>query len=78
MSIEDSAFRNLLLATSVLTTKDFSKWNFDVLLELIEGPLLNSIRLDEAMRASKFMKRLLSFFLPFNYRFSQLSKNKVS
>lgn len=39
---------------------------------------MNPKRLDEAMRASKFMRRLLSFFHPFNYRYSEIRKTKVS
>ena len=78
MQIEDTRFRNLLLETQVLNTKDHTKWSFEILIELLEGPLLNPRRLDEAMRASKFMRRLLSFFHPFNYRFSDVRKTPVS
>lgn len=62
----------------MLNTKDHTKWSFEILIELLEGPLLNPRRLDEAMRASKFMRRLLSFFHPFNYRFSDVRKTPVS
>ncbi|KAK4705182.1 rapamycin-insensitive companion of mTOR, partial [Phenoliferia sp. Uapishka_3] len=75
MQIDDAHFRNLLLETQVLSTKDHTKWSMEILTELLEGPLLNAKRLDEAMRASKFMRRLLSFFAPLNYRYSDVAKN---
>jgi rapamycin-insensitive companion of mTOR len=77
MQIDDAHFRNLLLETQVLNTKDHTKWAFDILLELLEGPLRNPKRLDEAMRASKFLRRLLSFFHPFSYRYAEVKKDKV-
>ena len=62
----------------IFAYKDHTKWNFDLLLELIEGPLLNPKRMEEAMRASKFMKRLMGFFHPFSHRFSDMPRIKVS
>ena len=78
LSIDDAHFRNLLLETQVLSTKDHTKWNVEIMLELLEGPLLNPKRLDEAMRASKFMRRLCGFFHPFGYRYSEIRKSRVS
>lgn len=78
MQIDDSHFRNRLLATQVLSTKDHTAWNVDIIIELLEGPLLNPKRLDEAMRASKFMRRLLGFFHPFAYRYTEVKRTKVS
>ncbi|KAI5479428.1 cytosolic regulator Pianissimo [Pseudohyphozyma bogoriensis] len=75
MQIDDAHFRNLLLEAGVLSTKDHSRWSFDILTELLEGPLLNPRRLDEAVRASKFMRRLLSFFHPFSYRYGDIRKD---
>lgn len=78
MQIDDAHFRNLLLETQVLNTKDHTRWAFEILTELLEGPLLAPKRLDEAMRASKFMRRLLSFFHPFSYRYSDTKRSAVS
>ncbi len=61
----------------VMVTRDYTKWNFDVLQELIEGPLLNPKRMEEAIRAAKFIRRLMSFFHPFSHRFSEIPKIKV-
>ncbi|SGY19034.1 BQ5605_C014g07543 [Microbotryum silenes-dioicae] len=79
MAIDDATFRNLLLLSRVLDSKeDHTKWDLDTLFELVEGALLSPKRLDEAMRATKFMRRLLSFFHPFSLRFSDVKKDKDS
>ena len=61
-----------------MTTKDQTKWNFEVLQELIEGPLLNPKRMEEAIKVSRYIRKLMSFFHPFNHRFSDLSKSKTN
>ncbi|KAF8918988.1 Rapamycin-insensitive companion of mTOR, N-term-domain-containing protein [Mucidula mucida] len=79
MQMEDKTFQAALLETQVIFAyKDHTKWNFDLLLELIEGPLLNPKRMEEAMRASKFMRRLMNFFHPFSHRFSDMPKIKAN
>ncbi|GAA6004172.1 hypothetical protein JCM10207_002465 [Rhodosporidiobolus poonsookiae] len=78
LSMDDTTFRNQLLETGVLSTKDHTKWQYDVLLELVEGPLRNPRRLDEATKASKFMRRLLGFFQPFSLRYSELRKEPAN
>jgi len=62
----------------VMLTKDHNKWNFETLLDLIEGPLLNPKRMEEAIKLARFMKRLMSFFHPFSHRFSDIERTKVS
>lgn len=47
-------------------------------MDLVEGPLLNPKRLDEAIRATKFVRRLFSFFHPYNNRFSTVKRTRVS
>jgi rapamycin-insensitive companion of mTOR len=78
MQIDDSTFRNLLLETQVLSTKEFPRWDFDILIQLAEGPLLAPKRLDEAMRASKLMRRVLAFLHPLNYQYSAVPRSMVS
>ncbi|KAI9485740.1 MAG: Rapamycin-insensitive companion of mTOR, N-term-domain-containing protein [Benjaminiella poitrasii] len=75
-AIDDTHFRQLLLDTQVLNTKDYTKWNWDSILELLQGPLLNPRRLDEAMRGKKFIKRLLAFYRPFKHQFSDMNATK--
>lgn len=74
IQIDDVHFRNMLLDTQVLSTKDYIKWNWETTMELLQGPLLNPRRLEEAIR-SKFMKRLIGFFRPNSRRFSEIEKN---
>ncbi|KAI7903798.1 Rapamycin-insensitive companion of mTOR, N-term-domain-containing protein [Cokeromyces recurvatus] len=75
-AIDDTHFRQLLMDTQVLNTKDYTKWNWDSILELLQGPLLNPRRLDEAMRGKKFIKRLLAFYRPFKHQFSDMNATK--
>lgn len=77
MQIDEAAFRDLLLESRVLDARDHSSWSLDALFALFDGPLMNPRRLDEAMHASKFMRRLLGFFHPFAMQFSVLPKNPV-
>jgi hypothetical protein len=75
-AIDDVHFRQLLLDTQVLNTKDYTKWNWESIIELLQGPLLNPRRLDEAMRGKKFIKRLLAFYRPFKHQFSDINVTK--
>lgn len=59
-----------------MVTRDYAKWNYDTLLDLIEGPFLNPKRLEEVIKVSKFIKRLMSFFHPLSHRFSEVKKTK--
>lgn len=76
VQIDDASFKQLLMDTQVLNTKTYTKWNWDALSELIHGPLLNPRRLEEAIKTTKFMKRLISFYRPFKYRFSSIKRTK--
>ncbi|KAL0580619.1 hypothetical protein V5O48_001349 [Marasmius crinis-equi] len=78
MQMDDKTFQNSLLETQVMFTKDHAKWNFDTIQELIEGPLLNAKRMDEAIKGARFIRRLMSFFHPFSHRFSDMHKNTVN
>jgi rapamycin-insensitive companion of mTOR len=75
-AIDDTHFRQLLMDTQVLNTKDYTKWNWDSVTELLQGPLLNPRRLEEAMRGKKFIKRLLAFYRPFKHQFSDMNATK--
>lgn len=65
-----------LNVVQVLHTKNHAKWNWDSLNEMIQGPLLNPKRLEEAIKVTKFMKRLLSFYRPFKYKFCNIKNTK--
>lgn len=77
MQIDDLAWKNLLLETQVLLTKEYQKWNYDAILEAVEGPLLNPARLNEAIKGTKFLRRVTSFFHPFERKYSDLENNPV-
>lgn len=70
LNTDDATFRQLLIDSGVLGSSNPLKWRWDVVLRIIEGPLTNGKRLEEAIRASKFVKRIMSFYRPFKYRFS--------
>jgi len=78
MQMDDRVFHATMLETQVMNTKDHTKWNFETLQALIEGPLLNSKRLDEAIRITRFMRRLMAFFHPFSHRFADIKRTKVN
>lgn len=60
--MDDATFKDMLHNRSrILMDKNFTKWNWDVISEMLEGPLTNPQRLSEAMR-TKFFKRLSGFF----------------
>ncbi|KAJ1038031.1 hypothetical protein NDA10_005530 [Ustilago hordei] len=74
MQIDDLQFRNMMVGTQILVTKDHTKWNLDTLTEMLEGPLLNPKRLDEVAKGTKLLKRLLAFYHPFALRFASIRK----
>ncbi|RYP31459.1 hypothetical protein DL767_005750 [Monosporascus sp. MG133] len=76
MNTDDTTFRQLLIDSGVLGSSNPSKWNWDVVLRIIEGPLMNGKRLEEAVKASKFGKRIMSFYRPFKYRFSEIKSTR--
>ena len=77
MQMDDKTFQASLLETQVMLTKDHVKWNFDTLQDLVEGPLHNPKRMEEAIKVSRYIRKLMSFFHPFAHRFCDLPKAKV-
>ncbi|KAI1907621.1 hypothetical protein LOZ61_006039 [Ophidiomyces ophidiicola] len=75
-TIDETQFRTAIMETHVLNSANFIKWKWDLIHNIIEGPLTNPKRLDEAIKGSKFMKRLLGFYRPFKYRFSMIRTTK--
>lgn len=76
LSFDEATFRQLQLDSGVVNSSNYLKWNWDIVLKIIEGPLLNGKRLEEAVRASKFVKRLMSFYRPFKYKFADMKSTK--
>lgn len=75
-NMDEAQFRGLLMECQVLNTVNYTKWRWDLIQPMIEGPLTNARRLDEAMKATKFVHRLLGFLRPFKYRFSDAKNTK--
>lgn len=75
-NMDEGSFRAALLDTNILNTVNFIKWKWDLIHSLVEGPLTNPKRMDEAIKGSKFMKRLVGFYRPFKYRFSMVRNTK--
>jgi hypothetical protein len=76
MQMDEAHFRNLMLDTQVLNTVNWVKWRWDLIQNIIDGPLLNAKRLDEAMKVTKFIHRLLGFYRPFKHRFCEVKNTK--
>lgn len=78
ISFDETTFRQLLVETQVLSSSNIQKWKWELILKIIEGPLLNGKRLDEAIKASKFIKRLMSFYRPFKYKFAEVRNTRLT
>ena len=77
MQLDDRSFQQLMVDSKVMQEKEHNRWNYEYLVELFEGPLLNPKRLDEAIRA-KWVKKVIAFFHPSARRFSDLKRTHVS
>jgi rapamycin-insensitive companion of mTOR len=78
LTLDETTFRSLLVDTQVLSSTNPIKWKWDIILRIIEGPLLNGKRLDEAIKASKFIKRIMSFYRPFKYKFAEVRNTRIN
>ncbi|KXS94703.1 hypothetical protein AC578_10370 [Pseudocercospora eumusae] len=77
-NMDEVQFRARMLETGVLSTVNYTKWDWNIIIELIEGPLSNPKLLFEATEKSKFVHRLLKFLRPFQLRFSDASNTKAN
>ena len=64
------------LNESVLLKKDFSQWNWEIISEMIEGPLSNPVHYNTPL-ATRFIKKILSFYRPSNKAFCNLPASGV-
>ncbi|KAI9659927.1 MAG: hypothetical protein M1821_001279 [Bathelium mastoideum] len=74
--VDEGQFRSLMYDTQVLNTVNFTKWKWDLIQSILDGPMLNAKRQEEAIKVTKFVHRLLSFLRPFKYRFSEAKNTK--
>lgn len=75
-AMDETQFRNAIMETNVLNTVNYIKWKWELIHRLVEGPLTNPKRVEESIKGSKFMKRLIGFYRPFKYRFSMVPNTK--
>jgi rapamycin-insensitive companion of mTOR len=68
--VDDATFRQMVADSGVIAHANYTKWNWDVVQRIIEGPLVNGKRLEDVNKSSKFLKRIMSFYRPFKYRFA--------
>ncbi|KAF8645235.1 hypothetical protein AX16_008062 [Volvariella volvacea WC 439] len=76
MQMEDKTYQTMISETQLMVTKDYTKWNVELLQELVDGPLLHHRRMEEALKVNRFIRRLMGFFYPFSHRFSDLPRYK--
>ncbi|KAL4262714.1 RICTOR family protein [Pleurotus pulmonarius] len=76
MQMDEKTFVAVLNESQIGSTKEHARWQFDVLIEVVEGPLRNPPRLEEAIKASRLIRRLMSFFHPRSHRFSDIPRTK--
>lgn len=76
--LDEESFRKAMLETGIVTGREWALWKWDLIQDIIEGPLTEPVRLGEAMRFGKFMKRLVGFYRPFKGKFSKCYNNKSS
>ncbi|OCF45562.1 sterility protein Ste20 [Kwoniella heveanensis CBS 569] len=76
LQVEDKQFQQMIVDSGLLLHRDHTKWNYDIIVDLVEGPLLNPKRMDEAIKATKFVRRLFSFYHPYNNRFSAVKRTR--
>ena len=71
--IDEAKFKQKIDNTRVLRIKEWQKWNWDTILELCEGNLITTQRLEGLIQRTKFIKRLLNFYLPSKQQFINLA-----
>ena len=74
--MDDVQFKSLLIETRVVSSPNYQKWKWELINDVIEGPLQNPRRVEEMMKGTKFLKRLIGFYRPFKYRFSDARNTK--
>ncbi|KIX02819.1 uncharacterized protein Z518_08762 [Rhinocladiella mackenziei CBS 650.93] len=69
-------FRQAMADSQITSHSQYVKWKWELIHGLVEGPLTNPKRLEEAIKSPKFLKRLVGFFRPFKYRFSMIRNTR--
>lgn len=75
-TMDAKLFAQAVLDTGVPNHTNYNKWNWNLINNLIDGPLTNPKLLEEAIRGSKFLKRLVGFYQPFKWRFAVIRNTR--
>lgn len=75
-TMDAKLFQQAVLDTGVPNHTNYNKWNWNLINNLIDGPLTNPKLLEEAIRGSKFLKRLVGFYQPFKWRFAVIRNTR--
>lgn len=76
-NIDDMQLKKMIDETKVLFTKRFIDWKWDIILEIIKGPLKIPKKFDDCLKYQfKFLKKMLSFYRPFKKKFLLIKKSK--
>jgi hypothetical protein len=77
-TLDAQQFKQKMTDSGVLAGVNFHKWDWLLIQELIEGPMVNPQRFLEALKQEKFIHRLLGFLRPFKGRFSEEANTKFN
>jgi rapamycin-insensitive companion of mTOR len=69
--MDEQKFQLKVTKTKLKTEKNWEKWDWESITELLEGQLITQTRL-EGLYKTKFVKRLLKFYLPDHRAFTDL------
>jgi hypothetical protein len=78
IQVDEAQVRLLIQETMVLAEKEYSRWNWDLISELFQTFLRNPMVLNDTIRNTSFVKRVLSFFRPASNQFSDLLLNRFN
>lgn len=75
-TMDGKLFAQAVLETGVPNHTNYTKWNWNLINNLIDGPLTNAKLLEEVIRGTKFLKRLVGFYQPFKWRFAVIRNTR--
>lgn len=78
MQPDENLVRNLIHETLVIPEKEYGRWNWDLILELFITVLRHPFALNDTLRNTSFVRRLLFFYKPSSNQFSDLLSNKAN
>ncbi|KAL5486702.1 hypothetical protein EMCRGX_G019218 [Ephydatia muelleri] len=70
--LDETAVGNIIRDTNVLSTKEYVKWDWKLILSLLQHPFFRKPVLVEDAMFDKFLKRLCNFYKPSNHIYSSI------